>query len=158
MIDWQKVLAHLKSYPAHTHRIQGPCSEERIVAVQAELGPMPNEIVAMLRAFNGAKLFKKTGPLVSVFGISLTPPLSPLQWAPEWHIDKFTPKWRANGAARDNEWAIAMMNYGGLIIVDQDGTAREWDTARATWSPEIWKFDAWIEKILREGDAFINDE
>jgi len=56
---------------------------------------MPAVLVEMLNNFNGARLFLRHVPLISIFGVSLIPPLSPMQWAEDWHIDKYTPSWRS---------------------------------------------------------------
>jgi hypothetical protein len=112
----------------------------------------------MLRHFNGAELFEKTGPLVTVFGASTIPPLPPKEWAEHWYIDKYTPSWRAAGEDRENDWAVAMMNYGGLVIVCGDGRVREWDTGQRSWDRRNFdNFDEWFEEILREGDAFLKE-
>ena len=111
----------------------------------------------MLRHFNGGRLFVRTGPLTSIFGVSILPPLPPLEWAPEWCIDKFTPRWRAAGDGRQSDWAIAMMNYGGLIVMRGDGRIAEWDTAQRTWGATVPNLSAWFEAIMREGDAFMKE-
>jgi len=108
----------------------------------------------MLKTFNGAELFNNCGPLVTIFGISQIPPLPPLEWAPDWYVDKFTPAWREFSGNRD-EWAIAMMNYGGLIVLSRDGSVREWDTSERCFSPWTLTVEAWINQILREGEEFM---
>jgi hypothetical protein len=117
----------------------------------------------MLRHFNGAGLFAAgTGPSVSIFGISPIPSVPPLEWAKDWFIDMFTPRWRAGrclpGEDRQNDWAIGMQNYGGLIIANVDGRVREWDTAQRMWDPRTFDdFDEWMEVFLREGDEFLRE-
>ena len=155
--DWQNVLMRLKSYPAEVHRFLPPVSEGRLAAAAELLGPMPDALAHMLRHFNGAELFLSNGPLVSIFGLSTDPPLPPFQWAPDWHIDKFTPVWRHADSHRRDEWAIAMMNYGGLIILSEDGAIREWDTRRQVSESTRWGFAEWIEEVLCEGKAYLNE-
>src|SRR5437899_892990 len=122
MFDWDAFLVRLRAYPAHFHRILPPCPGERIEAVEKELRELPPTLKEMLRRFNGVELFISGSPLVSLFRISTIPPLPPLEWAPEWCIDTFTRKWRAAGSNRQGDWAIAITNYGGLILLDADGT------------------------------------
>jgi hypothetical protein len=155
-IDWQHVLIRLDAYGSGVHRILPPCPEDRLEAVQTQFGKMPGELIEMLQFFNGGRLFINAMQLVSLFGISTIPPLPPFEWAPDWYIDKVTPAWRSSGS-RENEWAIAMMNYGGLIILADDGTTKEWDTSQRTWTPGAWQFDEWMEKLLREGDAYMRE-
>src|SRR5580704_15904853 len=93
-VDWANVLARLNAYPAGTHKFLPPCPEEKIEAVQMDLGKMPEELASMLRHFSGAHLFDRTGPLISLFGITPASPLPPFEWAPDWCIDKYTPEWR----------------------------------------------------------------
>ena len=157
-LDWQQIIHHFQDYPPRVHKLLPPCNEERLETIQTELGTMPDELIDMLKHFNGARLFKKSGPLVSIFGISIIPALPPLEWATDWYIDKFTPKWRAVGEGRENDWTIGMMNYGGLIILNQDGVVREWDTAQKVWDPLTLEFGEWVEKILREGDIFMRED
>ena len=84
--------------------------------------------------------------------------MSPLEWNPEWHIDRFTPKWRAAGDERQDDWVIAMMNYGGLIIFSHDGLVTEWDTAQGKWNLKNVDFGQWIEEVLREGDVYLKED
>ncbi len=154
-VNWEDVLRRLHSYPDRVHKILPACSMDRILAVDEELGKMPETLSQMLRQFNGAELFIDGGPLVTIFGISTEPPLPPLEWATEWYIDKFTPKWRSAGRNRDSDWAIAMTNYGRLILLEQSGLVKEWDTSQRQWSRGTFTFDEWIEETLREGDAYV---
>jgi hypothetical protein len=113
----------------------------------------------MLRHFNGARLFTKPGWLVALFGVTTTPSPPEFKWAEDWCIDKSTPRWRAAGGGRQNDWPVAMMNYGGLIIVGRDGRVREWDTAVGEWDPGNFdNFDEWLEEILRRGDVYLKEE
>lgn len=107
----------------------------------------------MLQRFNGAELFISGGALVTFFRISTEPPLPPLEWAPGWCVDAFTRKWRAAGPNRQDDWAIAMTNYGGLVLLDRDGTIKEWDTGESKWLTENVLLDKWITKVIREGDS-----
>lgn len=152
MFDWAGFLVRLQAYPPHFHRILQPCPVERIEAVEKELGKMPATLTAMLRQFNGAKLFDAS---FSLFGISTIPPLPPLEWAPEWCIDKFTPKWRAAGSNRQEDWAVAMTNYGGVVLLDLNGTVKEWDTGESIWLSRDLAFEEWIETLITEGEAIM---
>lgn len=153
MFDWGAFVVRLRAYPPHFHRILPPCPGERIEAVEKELGKLPTTLTAMLSHFNGAKLFLSAGPSFSLFGISTNPPLPPLEWAPEWCIDKFTPKWRAAGPNRQDDWAIAMTNYGGLILLDGNETIKEWDTGQSTWLSKNLPLVEWIENVISEGEV-----
>jgi hypothetical protein len=155
--NWKNIMQHFNTYPAEIRRLLSPCPDEWIRAVQSDLGEMPNSLVEMLKLFNGAELFVGNGPMVTIFGISANPPLSPLEWAPDWYVDKFTPAWRATDQGRQTDWAIAMMNYGGLIILGQDGTTREWDTRQGTWGAKTWEFHEWVDDILRDGEASMEE-
>ncbi len=156
-VNWANILERLKAYPISVNRLLPPCPEGRIDEVQADMGRFPEDLVGMLEYFNGAELFANTGPLVSIFGVSALPPLPPMEWAPEWCVDKFTPRWRAAGGGRQGDWAIAMMNYGGLIIMHSDGSLVEWDTAQRTWGAKSPDLAAWFEEILRDGDAYMRE-
>jgi hypothetical protein len=155
--NWENILQRLNKYPTGTHLFLPPCPEQRIESVQSELGKMPSVLTEMLKHFNGARLFKKTGPFVSIFGVSTIPLLPPLQWATEWYVNKFTPAWRSGGNNRQSEWAIAMMNYGGLVILEDHGIVKEWDTAQAKWNSHTWKINEWLEDLLAKGDAFLRE-
>lgn len=152
MFDWGALLVRLQAYPPHFHRILPPCPGERIEAVEKELGKLPTTLKAMLRHFNGAKLFDAS---FSLFGISLIPPLPPLEWAPEWCVDKFTRKWRAAGSGRQGDWAIAMTNYGGLILLNGNERIKEWDTSQSTWLLKDLPVGEWIEKVISEGEVIM---
>lgn len=155
MYDWDEFLSRLRAYPRHFHRVLPPCPSERIDAVETELGQLPVVLKEMLTHFNGAELFLSAGASFSVFGISTLPPLLPSEWAPEWYIDKFTPVWRAAGSNRRRDWAIAMTNYGGLVLLDGDGAIKEWDTGQRTWLVTNLPFGEWVEKVIVEGEVIM---
>jgi hypothetical protein len=126
--------------------------------MERQLGIAPQQLLEMLKSFNGATLFDAgVGEMVTLFGVSEEPPLSPFEWAPDWYIDKFTPEWRAAGPNRQDDWAIAMMNYGELILLDEEGKVKKWDTGQRDWNPGILSFDEWIRELMREGDEFLNE-
>jgi hypothetical protein len=153
--DWDTFLARLKSYPSNAHRLLPPCPGKRIAAVESELGELPKSLKEMLNHVNGAKLFIRAGPMVSVFGISVVPPLPPMEWASDWWIDKFTPWWRDAESGRQNDWVIAMMNYGGLILIDANNKVSEWDTSEGRWLKENVPFADWMKQIIAEGESFL---
>ena len=37
------------------------------------------------------------------------------------------------GVNREGDWAIAMTNYGGLILLDKNENIHEWDTGEHRW-------------------------
>ena len=116
---------------------------------------MPDELLDMLRHFNGAKLFDKIGPMISVFGMTPATPLDPFWWSPDLCIDTYTPEWRRAWPGREQEWAIAMWCYGALVILDQDGMVKEWEKSTVSWGRTNLSFDAWIEGVLTEGSDFM---
>jgi len=153
VVDWKDVTRRLHSYPTGVIRLLPPCSQRRFSLAESQLGPIPSELIGMLRIFNGAELFIKALPLVTLFGLSCGErPDS--DWAPGWYVDKVTPEWRAL-TKNARHWVIGMMNYGGLIILSDDGLVREWDTATNGWNTESWYFYEWIETTLREGDEYM---
>jgi hypothetical protein len=154
MYDWDAFLVRMRAYPTHSHQFLAPCPSERIRAVEDELGKLPAALKAMMERFNGAELFLHS---FSLFRISTTPPLSPLDWSPEWCIDKFTPRWRAAGSNREHDWAIAMTNYGGLILLNGSETVMEWDTGQSIWLLRNLPVSEWIEKVIREGEQIMSE-
>jgi hypothetical protein len=157
-VDWKAFLRRLRAYPTGIHKIRPPATQERIRAVEEKVGKLPSELADMLGLFNGAELFKKNGFMLSLFGLTEEPPLPPFEWGEEWYIDRFTPMWRHEGKNRQNDWAIAMMNYGELILLDGQGKIKKWDTSERTWAPGNVSFDQWLEEVLREGDEFLNED
>jgi hypothetical protein len=153
-IDWEMFLSRLEKYPVGTHEILPACPKDRIQAIQVEYGQMPSELVSMLRHFNGAQLFNKTCHMISIFPVSTIPPLPPLRWSPAWQIENYTSRWRSCGSGR-NEWAIAMMNYGGLILLDPAGNTKEWDTAEGNWIGRNLTLYDWIEDLFTQGDKYL---
>lgn len=157
MFDWDAFLLRLRKYPATFYRILPSYSGGRIMAVEGEFGRLPTTTKEMLRRFDGAKLFISGIPFVRLFRLSNTPPLPPLEWAPEWCIEEFTRKWRAAGSDRQDDWAIAMMNYGALVLLQADDTVKEWDTGESRWLLKGLAFGDWIEKVMREGELIMAD-
>jgi hypothetical protein len=111
----------------------------------------------MVTQFNGAELFICGAPFVTLFRFSSKPPLSALEWAPGWCIDTFTAQWRAARTDRRFDWAIAMTNYGGLILLDADGAVNEWDTGEGNWITRNLPLEQWIENIIIEGEAAMTE-
>jgi hypothetical protein len=148
--DWKQILGQLNAAAPGTHNILGPCPEEHIRDVEANLGVMPVAFVEMLRCLNGAGLFLDLDPHVTNFGLSPVCPRPKFEWAPDWYIDVFTRTHRSENIIAKNEWAFAMMNYGGLLIANHAGKLKEWDTSRNTWSPGKIQLDDGIQIILSE--------
>lgn len=160
-MNWKEILDRLQSYPAETHKILPPCPEKRISYVVEFLGRLPDLLIEMLRQFNGAELFIRHGPTITVFGISPIPLPPPLEWAPDWYIDKLTPSWRLRHGnvveERRNDWVIGITNYGGLQILSPGDMVRQWDTATGRWDSEARTASEWIDAILREGEEFLKE-
>jgi hypothetical protein len=158
-VDWENIQNRLRSYPYGVHEIRCPCSQERLKATQLYLGNLPESIIEMVRHFNGARLFiakNGGGEMLTVFGISDDPPLSSVEWASDWYIDKFTPRWRAAGSGRNSQFAIGMTNYGGVILYE-NGVISEWDTAERHWAQPKYSLGEWFERILTEGDTYLRE-
>jgi len=156
--DWSNLVERLTTQSAVLHRFQPPCSLDTIRDVQQQLGALPHVLKDMLTRFNGALLFDTGLPMITLFRASKQPPLRVLEWAPDWCIDVMTPKWRAGGATRKEDWAFGMTSYGGLLILDGRGRVKEWDTAEGAWLIKSMAFDKWIAKILKEGKELIEEE
>ena len=155
--DWTALMDRLRNYPSSYHHFLAPCPPDRITAAETELGTMPEVLRDMLQHFNGAELFDATDPLLTLFGVTTVPPLPPLEWGEDWYIDKFTPYWRASGANLDDDWAIGMMNYGGLILFNQSRGISEWDTGERRWLLENTSLDDWIEKVIVDGETVMEE-
>ncbi|MEK7802655.1 MAG: SMI1/KNR4 family protein, partial [Pseudomonadota bacterium] len=132
-VEWVKILSSLRQYPTKAHRILGPCSEDRIATVEKELGTIPVPIKEMLRHFNGAHLFVDASPFISILGITPVPPLPELEWAPDWHLEVFTPYWRKT-RNRPLDWIIAIGGFGELMIYEENGEIIEWDSDSGQWT------------------------
>ena len=156
-IDWTEILGRLAAYPPRVQRLQPPCLPERILALEAELGNMPTPLVQMLGHFNGAELFFKGMPFITLFGVSMVPPLPPLKWAPDWYVDKFTPAWRNAGKGRQRDWVIGIKNYGALAVMGSDASVSEWDTSAKRWSIQRFSFEDWFDDVLREGETVLRE-
>jgi hypothetical protein len=153
-VDWKTIMARLNGQGG-THCFLPPCPEKLIEIVQGNLGIMPNDLTGMLREFNGAKLFDRSGPLIRVFGITPITPLPPFEWAPDWTIDKYTPAWREAAPGRDREWTIAMKSYGALAILSENGAINEWEKSTRSWGANYANFQEWIDAVLAEGELFM---
>jgi hypothetical protein len=127
----------------------------RIAVAEKQFGTMPAIAREMLQHFNGAELFVASGPMLTLFGLTTVPPLPPLEWGEDWYIDKLTPAWRASGLNRDRDWAVAMMNYGGLILFNESRGISEWDTGESRWLLENMAFGDWIEKVIADGETMM---
>jgi hypothetical protein len=154
-MNWGSLTDRLREYPANYHHFLAPCPHDRIASAERQLGTVPAILKKMLQHFNGAELFIAAAPLLTLFGMTAAPPLSSLEWGEDWYIDKFTPAWRASGPDRDNDWAIGMKNYGGLILFNESQGISEWDTSERRWLLDKILFGDWIEEILAEGETMM---
>ncbi len=145
----------LQEYPSGYFRLLAPCPSERIEAAERRLGAMPPTLKDMLQHFNGAELFIAAVPMLTICGVTTVPPLSPLEWGENWYIDKLTPDWRTSGSNRDNDWAIGIMNYGGLILFNESHGIGEWDTSESRWLFESMVLDDWVEKVIADGETMM---
>ncbi len=153
-VDWEEVLTRLSAYPTGVHNIMPAVSNERLAAVEAKFGTVPSQLRTMLATFNGAELFVGALPLITFFGVSSKPPLSPMEWAPDWYVDVFTSIWRNAGTAREHDWPIAMMNDGTLIVMNEVGHVKLWDSESQQWGPQDLSFLEWFWTLLNEGDSY----
>lgn len=99
----------------------------------------------------------RTAPCCRFFGIEPVPALPPLEWSPEYHIEKYTPAWRQVSPGREKEWAIAIACYGFLTVCDQNGLIKTWDTSRGAWEAKGLPFDDWIDGVFSEGDIMLKE-
>jgi hypothetical protein len=126
-----------------------------LIGLEKEFGKLPSTLREMLERFNGAELFLSGGPFVTLFRISSIPPLPALEWAPDWCVDSITRRWRAQGSNRAGDWAIAMTNDDGLVLLCADETVNEWDTAQCILSSKNVPFEEWMANLTDEGRALI---
>jgi len=151
--DWGALIDRLRE--CRYHQFLAPSPRDRIAAVEEKVGAMPALLREMLEHFNGAELFIGGLPLLTLFRISTVPSLPSLEWSEEWYIDKLTPKWRASGPNRNDDWAIGMTNYGGLILFNESRGISEWDTGESRWLIREMPFNEWIEKIMKDGEVMM---
>lgn len=144
----------LNDYPAGTHQLFLGCTLCDLEGVQNRLGKMPVGLVELLVFTNGARLFCKPFELVTLFRLTNDGHFGPMEWGPDWFVDTFTPKWRAQ-ARTDDDWAFAMKCYGGLVIMHGNGTIQEWDTQSCDWMAEPEIPSEWLARLRAEGDLYL---
>jgi hypothetical protein len=154
-LDWNAFVARLQVNPAYVHHFLPPGTDEQIESTEETLGNLPSTLKEMLQTFNGAELFLFPSPFLSVFRNSNRPPLPPLEWSPDWCVDAFPPRWRAAGPDRHGDWAFAMTNYGGLMILDENNAVSEWDTGQAEWLSTHVPITEWIERMIAAAELAI---
>jgi hypothetical protein len=153
-VDWRAFVDRLHKHPSGYHQFLSPCRHDEIAAVEEKLGSLPTTLREMLEHFNGAELFIGAGPMLTLFPISTIPSRS-LEWGDDWYIDKLSRLWRERGPNRNDDWAIGMTNYGGLILFNESRGVKEWDTSETRWLLEDIPFSEWIEKVISDGDAMM---
>jgi hypothetical protein len=154
---WNEFLTKLL-LPGIIHRIYSPCSSKDIQQVEKKFGKIPNDLLKMLNVFNGAILFIGSGgEFITFFKTSIKSSSPDPEWAPDWYIDKFTHEWRATKEAKATDWAIAMTNYGGLVIMHEDGSISEWDTAINGWTFNNMVLNQWMDVVIKEGNKMLNE-
>ncbi len=157
MFDCSAFLARIRKYPSDSYRLLAPAKFETIKAVEDRLGKLPQSIAEFVNCVDGGELFILGCPLVTFFRLSGDPPLPVAEWPPDWYIDRFTARWRAESIARQNQWAIAMTSYGALALLDEDEAVDQWDTTEQRWISGKIPFAEWIEQLFADGDRIIAD-
>ncbi len=162
MIDWEAFVRKATAVAPQSHRLRPPCQVAQIAACEADLGRLPMELTKMLNVFNGAELFVDCMPLLTLFGISA--PDDPL--SNDWYIDRFTKAWRGAGRSQA-DWVFGITNYGGVLILAENCTVRQWDTAQQTWTnwdtaQKTWTdidvpLPTWVEQTLVEGEHYMTE-
>lgn len=155
--DWDILLTRLCTYPSNYHQVLPPCPNDRVAIVEQQIGTMPQTLKEMFERFNGAEFFIAGLPLLTLFRISTVPSVPSLEWGENWYVDKLTPKWRAASSNRDRDWAIGMMNYGGLILFDEFRGVKEWDVGEGRWLLRDIHFFDWIEKVMSAGELMMTE-
>jgi hypothetical protein len=151
MVNWQTFVDTLKNQPVGHHRLRPPGSAERVIEVVSELGEMPQDLVSILGHFNGAELFIRAIPLVTLFGLSSaeTPARN------DWFVDRFTRNWREK-LQRPTDWIIGVTNYGGVLALVDDAHLREWDSSQQSWTTSPINLESWLVTLLDQGAEYMN--
>jgi hypothetical protein len=152
MVDWELFVKRLQPGFDYSHQLHPPCPAERIGQINRELGALPTEVDNMLRIFNGGEIFVNPMPSVTIFGLSLPGDRRDF----DWFIDRYTPAWRS-AKNRPQDWILAMTSYGGLLVMEQDLTVRQWDTARHAWDGLPMSYEDWLDATVRECNISVNE-
>ena len=156
--DCQKLMNRIRAHPDDWCTLLPPCFPKDIAEVEkrlrSEISPALSD---MLQCFNSAEFFIAAIPLLTFFPVSNIAAHTPPDWAAGWYVDEFTAKWRADSAHRDQDWAVAITNYGGLILFDAEEHIKEWDINESRFIIEQMPFEQWIEKVFAEGEAMMRE-
>jgi hypothetical protein len=152
MVNWDRFLEEIRSFPPNVHKLRPPCPTERLREEESRFGTLPSDLVEMLRRFNGGELFVDAIPFLTLFGLSV--PDDPK--TSDWFIDRFTPTWRSE-LGEPTDWVIGMTNYGGLSILGQDLFVKEWDTSQRKWTSDDCPLNQWVERLLIDGAAYLEE-
>jgi hypothetical protein len=156
MVDWDKFLNELKSFPSNVYNLRPPCSLSRLGEAELHFGNFPIDLSEMLKHFNGGELFIRTGPLITLFGLFQHSEKTEFAWY-DWYIDIWTPKWRLE-MKRPEDWVIGMTNYGGVVILNNELLIGEWDSNEHQFMDKWFTYIEWIEKILSDGIEYLNQK
>lgn len=152
MMDWDDFLQKMQTFPPQVHNLRLPCHLERVKKAELLLGQIPIELSQMLERFNGGKLFINGIAFVTIFGLSM-PNDSPTF---DWFIDRYTPAWRSK-IGQPMDWVIGMTNYGGVQILERDSFISEWDSSQNKWMDGRYSLSEWLEKMLADGAACLDE-
>ncbi len=146
---------NIKDFPTGVHRFLPGATDENLQILTERIGKLPEFLEKLLKEFDGAELFINGIPFLTIFRSINNPPLTALEWSSEWFIDNYTKKWRESNTERNDDFAIAMTNYGGLILADKKGKIKEWDTSEGRWIFQNMLTTDWFEKIVLEGKEIL---
>lgn len=156
--DWSEVLDKLRQHPPSYHELFSAANSDEIADVEKKLGVMPADVKSVIGQTNGAELFIKGGPLLTLLPIKMNEKLARVDWSNIWCIDNYTTLWRQAGEKRNKDWVFAVTSYGGLILQERPDEISEWDTADTGWIQRHVPVSEWIEKVLADGNALMENE
>jgi hypothetical protein len=142
---------HLHSYPETYHALIRPANQEDVSTLEHELGTLPPSLRRWLEHHNGGELYLRSGPLLTLFGVSDSDSFAPSYG---WSIRTFTKEWRQR-MPRATEWVIGIRNDGRLILLGGDGYVKEWDTNLKKWSGHPMPLSDWLTFVAKEGQEYL---
>lgn len=143
-------IMEINNFPQSIHRFLPGATDKNLQVLIERIGRIPDFLEKLLREFDGAELFISGIPFLTIFRSMNNPPLPAMEWSLEWCVDVYTKKWREINAG-SKDIAIAMTNYGGLVLLDEKGKIKEWDTSEGRWLIQNMPITEWFEKIISEG-------
>lgn len=146
-MNWNAFHSRLKSVEGARHNLMPSCPISYLEQFEMRFCRLPQSWRQMLETFNGAELFIDGLPMVTLFGLLLSPPLEELDWPNTCCLEHWHPLWKSAGR---QGLPVARTCHDSFWILEGE-TLREWDSQYSEWLGDSLSLGSWMDRVIDDG-------